>query len=313
MLTPPMKSPVLLLTFNRPDTTEQVIDSLRQVKPSHVFVFSDGPRAGVKPDPEKISATRQIISDAIDWPATVVTNYMTSNRGIVDGPPDAIDWFFSRVEEGVIVEDDCVAHPDFYYYCDDLLKRYRNDERVWAVSGDNSWGLPVSAGHSYGFISDPLIWGWATWKRAWTRHDRAMTTWHETRKPSQLRALYPDQAERKRRLYLFDTKPQISWDYQWTYTVNYHRGLVAVPRTNLVSNVGFNRDDATHTTSDSPNANAPVAGLFPLTHPDVVARDPLTQREWVERALGVRKRRLRYKIAKRFRQLIRQGGRLLGR
>jgi len=308
-----MKSPVLLLTFNRPDTTEKVIESLRQVKPPEVFVFSDGPRDGVESDQEKIDATRHIVSNAIDWPTTVLTKYMTTNRGIVDGPPDAIDWFFSHVTEGIIIEDDCVAHPDFYHYCEDLLERYRDDQRVWAVSGDNSWGLPVSNSHSYGFISDPLIWGWATWRRAWSQHDRSMATWAETRTPRRLRALYPDRAERKRRKYLFDTKPGISWDYQWTYTVNYHRGLVAVPRTNLVSNIGFNRDDATHTKDNSPNANAAVAGLFPLTHPDKVAQDPLTQHEWVERALGVRKRRLRYKISKRVRQTIRQANRLLGR
>ena len=261
----------------------------------------------------KVEETRSIISQKIDWATTVSTNYRDENLGIVNGPPDAIDWFFSHVSEGIIVEDDCVAHPDFYSYCDDLLERYRDDERVWAVSGDNSWGLPVSGNHSYGFISDPLIWGWATWKRAWNQHDRFMSTWPETRRPRNLRALYPSRAERKRRNYLFDTKPAISWDYQWTYTVNYHRGLVAVPRTNLVSNIGFNRDDATHTKDDSPNANAPVGSLFPLTHPEVVARDPLAQHDWVERALGVRKRRLRYKLAKKFRQSLRQLSRLLGR
>ena len=308
-----MKSPVLLLTFNRPDTTEQVIDSLRQVRPSQVFVFSDGPRDGVESDPLKIDATRQIIANTIDWPAKVLTNYLSRNRGIVDGPPDAIDWFFSHVPEGIIVEDDCVAHPDFYHYCDELLERYRDDERVWAISGDNSWGLPVSGVHSYGFISDPLIWGWATWKRAWSQHDRSMASWPETRRPRQLRALYPDRVERKRRRYFFDTKPGISWDYQWTYTVNYHHGLVAVPRTNLVSNIGFNRDDATHTKGPSANANVPVEALFPLTHPRLVTRDPLTQHEWVERALGVRKRRLRYKVTKRIRQNIRLLRRLLGR
>ena len=308
-----MKSPVLLLTFNRPDTTEQVINSLRQVKPSKVFVFSDGPRHGVESDQEKIEATRRIIAEAIDWPAEIRTNYRSENRGIVDGPPDAIDWFFSHVTEGIIVEDDCVAHPDFYHYCDELLERYRDDERVWAISGDNSWGLPVSGSHSYGFISDPLIWGWATWKRAWSQHDRSMASWSETRQPRQLRALYPDRAERKRRRYFFDTKPRISWDYQWAYTVNYHRGLVAIPRTNLVSNIGFNRDDATHTRDSSPNANAAVAAIFPLAHPQTVIRDPLTQHEWVERALGVGKRRLRFRAAKRFRQTIRRINRLLGR
>ncbi len=308
-----MKSPVLLLTFNRPDTTRQVLESLSQAKPEQIFVFSDGPRSHVESDAEKVEETRRVIAQSIDWPATVQTRFSEKNQGIVHGPPDAIDWFFSEVPEGVILEDDCVAHPDFYHYCDELLERYRHNERVWAISGDNSWNLPITEPNGYGFISDPLIWGWATWRRAWVHHDRSMDAWAELRKPHNLRKLYPERAERRRRRYLFDTKPAIGWDYQWTHTVNYHHGLVAVPRVNLVSNIGFNRDDATHTKGTSPNANAPVAPILPLVHPPSVTSDSLAQHEFVERALGVRKRRLGYKVSKRFRQTIRLLNQLLGR
>lgn len=300
-----LHSPVLLLTFNRPDTTKQVIDALRTVKPPHIFVFSDGPRPSVSGDRDKVDETRRVIQEGIDWPAKVETLYLNENRGIVDGPPDAIDWFFSRVREGIILEDDCVPHPDFFYYCDELLDRYRDNHRVWVVSGDNSLKLPVTEPYSYGFISDPLIWGWATWGRAWEHHDRTMSDWNTYRRSREFRRLVPDRVERGRRRHLLDSKPQSTWDYQWFLTVLRNQGLVAVPRGNLVSNVGFAHPDAFHTTGPSPQANADTFGVFPITHPVVVEKDPLAQYEWVERGLRVRRYRPSYRFRKRLRRLLR--------
>lgn len=300
-----MKSPVLLLTFNRPDTTQQVIDALRLVQPSHIFVFSDGPRSSAPDDAKKVAETRALIDREIDWPAKVEKLYSERNRGIVNGPPDAIDWFFSSVSEGVILEDDCVPHVDFLYYCDELLERYRDDHRVWVISGDNSSNLPITEPFSYGFISDPLIWGWASWRRAWEHHDRNMSDWSAYRRSREFRSLVDDRVERARRRSLFDSKPASSWAYRWCLTTLRNQGLAAVPRVNLVSNIGFDHPDAHHTFGPSPQANAETFGIFPIIHPSVVEKDPAAQFDYVERKLGVRKRRPGYRIKKWLRKRVR--------
>ena len=304
-------SAVLLLTFNRPDTTKQVIDALRQVKPSHLFVFNDGPRPSMPDDRDKVDRTRRVIQEGIDWPSKVETLYLDENRGIVDGPPDAIDWFLSQVPEGIILEDDCVPHPDFFYYCDELLDRYRDDHRVWVVSGDNSLKLPITEPSSYGFISDPLIWGWATWRRAWQHHDRDMSDWSSFRRSREFRRVVPDRVERARRRYLFDSKPWSTWDYQWSYTVLKNRGLVAVPRGNLISNVGFEHPDAHNTFGPSQQANAATFAILPITHPRSVEKDPMAQHEWVETGLRVRRRRPSNRFLKWFRKGVRAIKRVL--
>ena len=304
-------SPVLLLTFNRPDTTMQVIDALRAVKPSPLFVFNDGPRPSVSGDRDKVDETRRVIQEGIDWPAKVETLYLDANRGIVDGPPDAIDWFLSQVPEGIILEDDCVPHPDFFYYCDELLDRYRDDNRVWVVSGDNSLELPITEPLSYGFISDPFVWGWATWRRAWEQHDRNMSGWSKYRRSKEFRRLVPDRVERVRRRALFDSKPISSWAYRWNLTILRNQGLVAVPRGNLVSNVGFEHLDAHNTFGPSPQANAATFGILPITHPRSVEKDPLAQHEWVETGLRVRRRRPSNRFLKWFRKGLRAIKRVL--
>lgn len=299
-----MKSPVLLLTFNRPDTTQQVISALRLVQPSHIFVFNDGPRSSAPDDSRKVAETRALIDREIDWPARVEKLYSEENRGIVNGPPDAIDWFFSCISEGVILEDDCVPHVDFLYFCDELLDRYRDDDRVWVISGDNSLKLPITEPYSYGFISDPNPWGWASWSRAWRHHDRTMSDWASFRRSREFRRLVPDIVERSRRRHLFDSKPVSSWAYRWALTVLRNRGLVAVPRGNLVSNIGFNRPDAHHTFGSSPQANAETFDIFPIVHPPAVEKDPQTQFEWVERGLRVRRLRPSYRFRKSRRRVI---------
>lgn len=312
-----MRSPVLLMTFNRPDTTRQVIDALRDVRPEHVFVFSDGPRAGVDGEADLVAATRDVIAQHIDWSPRLEKRYNDANQGLFAGVTGALDWFFSRVPEGIILEDDCVPHPDFFAYCDELLERYRDDDRVWCISGDNSMDLPISGEASYGFIRDPLIWGWATWARAWKQFDPAVSSWDSIRGTAAERELYPDRVERRVRRETLDrylASGIDAWGFRWKYTVHRHRGLVTVPRVNLVSNIGWNRADATHTTGSSLRAAKPTTALMPLTHPAEVSLDTLADREWVEsRGLGVKKYRASYQIRKLIGRIRRGLGRMMGR
>ena len=314
---PQATSPVLLLTFNRPDTTAQVIDALRKVRPQHVFVFSDGPREGVEGERELVEATRAVIDKEIDWDPRIERRVNDANQGLFAGVTGALDWFFSRVREGIILEDDCVPHPDFFAYCDQLLERYRDDERVWCISGDNSMDLPISGNASYGFIRDPLIWGWATWARAWKQFDPDLTSWKNIRGTAAERELYPDRVERRVRRDTLDRYLDSgidAWGFRWKYTVHRHHGLVAVPRVNLVSNIGWNRADATHTTGSSLRAAKPTEAILPLQHPEAVALDVPADREWVEsRGLGVKKYRLAYQVTKRIGRLRRGLGRMVGR
>jgi hypothetical protein len=43
----PLRTPVLLLVFNRPDATRQVMDTLRISKPPRLYVAADGSRPGL--------------------------------------------------------------------------------------------------------------------------------------------------------------------------------------------------------------------------------------------------------------------------
>ena len=302
-------SPILLLTFNRPDTTKRVLEAIAPHKPKHLFVACDGPRPHVDGDAELVKQVRDTIRDGVTWDCELHTLYHDTNQGLKRGVVGAIDWFFSHVTEGIILEDDCLPHPDFFSYCDELLERYRYEERIWAVQGDNSLKMKLSGNASYGFIPYALIWGWATWKRAWDHYDGDLDNWKKIRGTKAVNTLWPDRIERKIRSEALDAMledPDVTWDYQWMFTVSYNRGLTIVPRHNLVSNIGWGRPDATHTTGTGSRQDAATFSILPLTHPTTVTQDKRATSDALNgRLFGAGKHRLRFRLAKALRQFIR--------
>jgi len=302
-------SPVLLLCFNRPDTTQRVLEAIATYRPAHLFVACDGPRDHVPSDAELVAEVKKVISDGVTWDCDLKTFYPDRNLGLKRGVVGAIDWFFDHVTEGIILEDDCLPHPDFFGYCDELLERYRDDERVWAVQGDNSLKMRLSGNASYGFIPYALIWGWATWKRAWQHYDGDLDNWKKIRDTKEVTKLWPDRIERKIRSESLDKMledPDVTWDYQWMFTVSYHRGLTIFPRRNLVSNIGWDRPDATHTTGSGSRQNSPTSSILPLIHAQTVAIDKRATSDALNgRLFGAGKYRLWWRARKTLRQFVR--------
>lgn len=305
-----METAVLLLTFNRPDTTAQVMQAIAQAKPRHLYVASDGPRPSRPDDEALVAETRRVVEAAITWPCTLHTLYNEGNLGLSKGVVSAIDWFFSHVSEGIILEDDCVAHPDFFNYCEELLDRYREDESVWAIGGDKPTTARLSGSASYSFIPYALVWGWATWKRAWDHYDREIPQWRSIRGTPAEKTLFPDRIERRIRSRQLDRileNPDYAWSYQWSFAMALSGGLATVPRENLISNIGWNRQDATHTKgSGRQRSNAPTASILPLEHPVVVAPDQRATRDILDGPVfGAGKHRLRSRVKKQVRKKLR--------
>ena len=154
---------VLLLFFARPEQTKQVFDSIKEARPSKLFLYQDGPREG-KNDIEGIMACRKIVED-IDWECEVHKNYLEKNQGCDPSGYLSRKWMFSYVDKGIILEDDTVPCQSFYPFCKELLDKYENDQRINMISGMNNFGTYECGGADYFFTSGGSIWGWATWKR----------------------------------------------------------------------------------------------------------------------------------------------------
>ncbi|NES85011.1 MAG: glycosyltransferase family 2 protein [Moorea sp. SIO2B7] len=257
-----MKTPVAFIIFKRPDTTERVFEVIRQAKPPKLLVIADGPRADRPGEAEKCAAARAII-ERVDWDCEVLENYSDVNMGCCQRVSSGIDWVFNTVEEAIILEDDCLPHPDFFPFCENLLERYRDDERVMMVSGTNFLGKWKSNSQSYHFSYYGGIWGWASWRRAWNYYDINMSLWSNPDIKNRIRDVLANKEHYKARKKSFEYTLQgkyDTWDYRWSFARLAQSGLSIVPAVNLISNIGFG-EGATNTFS----ANSNLAKLETIT------------------------------------------------
>lgn len=265
-------TPVALLIFNRPDTTTRVFDAIAKARPSKLLVVADGPRSDRLGEEEKCRQTRAII-DKVDWECEVITNYAPHNLGCKLRVASGIDWIFEQVEEAIILEDDCLPEQSFFRFCDEMLDRYRLNERVSMVSGGNLQFGQQRGDASYYFSRYTHIWGWATWRRAWRHYDRDITLWPEFRNEGWLDQLFSTQGERtywqNSFQWVYEGKLD-TWDCSWTFAALTHGMLQIVPNVNLISNIGFG-PEATHTHTIGIHANMPTQPMqFPIRHPKFV-------------------------------------------
>jgi hypothetical protein len=237
---------------------------------------ADGPRPGNEEDARGCEEARAVV-ERVDWACDVVREFADENLGLKRRIPSGLDRVFGEAPEAIVLEDDCLPHPSFFPYCEEMLDRYRDDERVVHIAGSQLLQSPP-AGASYHFSRYVHVWGWATWRRAWELYDVELSDWQshsDAERESRLREMFEEEDERRFWRFVWDNVPEIdNWDAQWSH-VALSRGLLAAnPNRNLISNIGF-AADATNAVADPLGIAArPLEGIdLPLDHPDSVSPD----------------------------------------
>ena len=265
-------TPIAYIIFNRPRYTRQTFAAIRAAQPKELFLLADGPRA-THPDDSALCAEVQEIVSNIDWPCVVHRNFSPINLGLKGRVSSGLDWVFSQVERAIILEDDCLPHPDFFNFCDELLERYAYDEKVWVITGDNHQQGKRRGEASYFFSHYSDCWGWATWRRAWGHYQGDIAFWPEWRASQQWQDMGLDSVETKFWTDIFSrvhsNSISSSWFYPWLGSIWHGGGITATANVNLVSNIGIG-PDATHTIALAEQPGAPVSALGTLTHPPKV-------------------------------------------
>jgi len=249
-----MKTPILFIIFNRPETTQKVFEAIRKYKPSKLFVAADGPRESKPGEKERCGEARKI-TEKIDWPCDVKRLYREKNLGCKMAVSGAITWFFKNVEEGIILEDDCLPNRSFFDFCGKMLNLYRNDTKVMCISGDNFLPKSMQNKNGYYFSKYVHIWGWATWRRVWKNYDVDMESWPKVKKTGLLNTYFENFLEKAYWQTLFDATYQSkvdTWDYQLVYHIWKNSGISVVPGKNLISNIGFGKAAAHLKSKESP-------------------------------------------------------------
>jgi hypothetical protein len=268
----PLNTAVLFLVFNRLDTTKQVFEAIQQAKPPRLYIAADGARENREGEDTKVKAVRDYIMQNIDWECEVKTLFREQNMGCKYAVSSAITWFFKNEKMGIILEDDCLPSQSFFWFCEELLERYKDDMRVWHISGDNFQNGTKRGEADYYFSKYNHVWGWASWANRWKLYDVELDSIVDTKF---LEKTFENQNTLKQWTKTFHTMKEKgidTWDYQWTFCMWHNDALAILPNINLISNVGFGID-ATHTTGDSEFSKLLAYDLVITTYSDDIEQN----------------------------------------
>lgn len=247
-------TPILFIVFNRPKYTEIVFKKIKKLKPKKLYISQDGPRINNPTDKDSCDKVRSVIS-TIDWDCDVQYNFFPANVGCRIAVSNAINWFFSNEEYGIILEDDCLPDISFFLFCEQMLKRYKDVERIKMISGNcfHKFHPESLSVNNYYYSHYAHIWGWATWRRAWQEYDIDMREWDSLKNTDWLIKIgnyKKDFAKYWTWIFNLTEKGLIgTWDYQLQFSVWGNNGLSIVPSVNLCQNIGFGKE-STHTKFD---------------------------------------------------------------
>ncbi|SEF98934.1 hypothetical protein [Parabacteroides chinchillae] len=295
-------TPILFLIFSRPDTTIRVFERIRQIKPTRLYVAADAARENNPDEIKRCEETRAIISK-IDWPCELKTLYRIKNLGCKVAVSEAITWFFEQEEYGVILEDDCLPDLSFFPFCEELLVKYKDDDRIGHIGGNNFFPGIVDKGLSYDFCSISHIWGWASWRRVWKNYDVNFSYWEESKK-NQLKRKSLFKSLREEiyfSSFIEDTlagdKGINTWDVQYWFMLRTQNQLCLYPSVNLVTNIGLNSIGATHMSSKNSKLHIESMQInFPLLHPKYVLANKIIDDKTVRKNFFSYKRFMRFLV-----------------
>lgn len=245
-----LQTPILFLIFNRPETTQKVFEKIKEIQPKYLYIAADGPRRNKIGEYELCKQTRAIVQD-IDWNCEVKTLFRNENLGCGLAVSNAITWFFEHVESGIILEDDCLPDLSFFNFCECLLEKYKDDNRISTIGGTTYQLENNNKNYSYYFSIYSHVWGWASWRRTWNLYNYNIENYSnkqiiqhfKTHKESRYWNNIYSNAER--------VKTLNTWDYQLQYINFKYNMLSIIPSVCLVKNIGHY--NGTHITEQIPH------------------------------------------------------------
>lgn len=268
----PLETPILFLTYNRIETTKKVFDVISKVKPTKLYVASDGPKRKDDLDKRKVESVRDYIIKNISWNCEVKTLFREENLGCRYAVASAITWFFENEDSGIILEDDTLPSLSFFWFCEELLKRYQNEPKVWHIGGTSFLDDPTLVEYDYFFSIFSISWGWATWADRWMKYDVDLNFLDEKEFGILLRRMFSGKSEIKHWMRIFRIMKSgrgNTWDYQWMFTMWYHGGLSILPKYNLVTNIGIG-PESTHVVPNPKMVNRPRYEFYINSHPEII-------------------------------------------
>lgn len=315
----PFPIPVALILFKRSEGPKRILEVIAKVQPAKIYLLSDEGRD--EKEKEIVKKCREEVEEAITWPCEVIKYYAEKNRGVFENIGLGAKFVFEHEEQAIFLEDDNLPALSFFQYCQELLEKYKDEEKILWICGTNYLEMYENPHHdSYMFTQHLLPCGWASWRDKFMKYydfyfkTATRKSLKSLRKSYQNKALYKQQLQSvKREIQRYEKEGRFaSWDYQIMYSLR-HYGLYGIsPCYNQIMNIGVD-GMTTHGKDGQPAdqtmtdrfCNVPCHNLsFPLVHPEEIKVDPIYEQKITHIILYPLKTRIRMRITGAIKKIL---------
>lgn len=281
--------PVVLFFFKREDVTIEVVRAIKKIKPRKIYLLCDGGRN--EKEHEEVINCREAVEKEINWDCEIIKKYSNKNIGVYKNIGEGAKWVFDREEVAIFLEDDNLPQDSFFNYCEELLNKYKDVEKVLWICGTNYLEeFSTKNNESYVFTKHLLPCGWASWAEKFNKfydgelkilNDNLNDTLNKLESTYENKALY-----RQQKYNLLGTKNKIdtninraSWDHQMSFSLRINNLYGISPKVNLIKNIGVDERSTHGGTSMKKVMTKRFCGMdikpinTPLIHPKKIELD----------------------------------------
>lgn len=262
-----VETPVLFITFCRPDYARQTWEGIKAAKPKKLYFYSNKGRVEKYGEIERNNEIRTYVNE-VDWDCEINTWFRDECVNVYDSLRGAIDWLFDNEEYGIILEEDCVPTLAFFSFVDQMIGRFRDEKDVWYVSGDNFYNLNPG-GYDCIFTRYHWMYGWATWQDRWKKINWGIQDAERILDEDITLKLFKtkrqaNNRQRQIRESMSFVKRTYCWDLNFGYTIDNNLGFGVIPSRHLIHNIGVAGQHHTNTVTTFVNVE-PIGDLNDYT------------------------------------------------
>ena len=239
-------SPIILFTYRRiPKETIKSLVKNSLVKDSELFIFSDGYKNEV--DRKDVLEVRKYLKTIKDF-KNITIYESEKNNGLAKSIIDGVTKIINKHGKVIVLEDDLIVSDDFLNYMNEALEFYKDDEKIWSISG---YGPDMKCLKNYNeniYLSPRgSSWGWATWKDRWDSIDWDIKDWQEFKKDKKAIEKFNFGGDDMYKMLELQMLGKIdSWAIRWCYNQYIKNMYTVYPKKSKIINDGFNDNKGTH-------------------------------------------------------------------
>ena len=275
--------PVTVLLWIRPEAQRKQFEIIKEARPSTLLIISDGGRTEEEKNAIKINRT--MYETEVDWNCTIHRFYSDVNLGTYACIQKMHEFVWSHVDRTIFLEDDILPSVSFFRFCAELLEKYKDDPRIYAICGMNHEGISEEVNTDYFFSRYGSIWGHAFWKRTYDQYydyeyrSDPYTTELLEEAASKVIPAHRRQIESVAKYGEYDGHIP-GGEFFMNFAVYGQHQLLIIPKKNMITNIGCD-PHAAHSTdiNNLPMGIRRVFNMeryeisFPMKHPKYVFPD----------------------------------------